>query len=128
MVRSLIAVGSVAVLAVGACKTVGVVSTQYIEAHKPRLVWATFNDGSVVPIAGAVATDDSLSGFVKGQWVDYPMKNVKQVVSRRPAPVRTALLVAGLGVGTLATAIVLAGSTQPDPTDLANPNDDRLGQ
>ena len=110
----------VAALANTACRTMKAVSLEQLSALSPDRAWVTHADDAVVVVFVPQVSGDTLAGYVNGQLTQVPRADLKQVVVRKAAPMRTALLVGGVavGVGGLLAALSGSGNT-PLPTSIA---------
>lgn len=114
------------VAALAACHMTGPVQTDYIAANQPSRVWVTETDDSTSVVEGPRILGDTLAGFVRGEYREIPMSNVKQVVARQPARKRTILsltagALAGAGILYLITGSGRGASDIPED-DEAPPN------
>ncbi len=117
-----------AVAVVAGCHTFGPVSSpsDFVATKQPQRVWVTGTDGSVEIFEGPKLLGDTLAGFVKGEYREVPLADVKQVAARQSAPrrTRTAIIVgsvATVGFMLLVATGGLASSSIPDD-DEAPPN------
>ena len=116
--RSLLVVA----LASAACRTMKSVRLDELKAMNVDRAWVTERDQSVVVMYVPQVVGDTLAGYVNGQLKQLPRTELKQVTVRRPAPMRTALLVAGITVGVGGLLATLSGSGNPPiPTSLTGP-------
>jgi hypothetical protein len=107
-----------------ACRTMGPVEPrEYITAKQPSRVWVTEADGSVSVFEGPKLVGDTLAGFVRGEYRELPLSNVKQVVARQPNKKKTIL---SITAGTLATAGLLFLITGSGPGASDIPEDDEM--
>ena len=110
----------VAVLANAACRTMKPVSLEQLSALSPDRAWVTHADSSVVVVFVPQVVGDTLEGYVNGQLTQLPSAELKQVIVRRPAPMRTALLVVGITAGAAGLLVALSGSgNTPLPTAIS---------
>jgi len=109
-----------AALASAACHTMSAVSLEQLSALSPDRAWVTHADQSVVVVFVPQVVGDTLAGYVNGQLTQLPSADVKRVTVRKPAPMRTALLVAGTTVGVAGLLAALSGSgNTPLPTAIS---------
>lgn len=115
----------VAALASAACRTMKPVSLEQLSALSPDRAWVTHADDAVVVVFVPQVVGDTLAGYVNGQLTQLPRADLKQVTVRRPAPMRTALLVVGVaaGVGGLLAALSGSGNTQLPTAISGQPGD-----
>jgi hypothetical protein len=113
---------------VAACHTFGPVASpsDFVATRQPQRVWVTETDGSVQIFEGPKLLGDTLAGFVKGEYREVPLADVKQVAARQPAPgrTRTAIIVGGVATVSFMLLVAtggLASSSIPDD-DEAPPN------
>lgn len=83
---------------------------QYIPTVNPDLVYVTFHNRAQVPLARPRVSGDSLIGTLQGlsrPW-GVPLSQVQVVEAMQRDKKRTTLLIAGLGVVTVAGAYAFA--------------------
>jgi len=68
---------------------------EFIPLHSPDLVWVGTSD-SVRSVTRPVIDGDTLRGSDLGEAVAIPLKNIRSVRAKAPAPDRTTLLVAAV--------------------------------
>jgi hypothetical protein len=125
---SLLAPMSVAVAVVTACHTFGPVASpqDYVTAKKPPRVWVTEPDGSVSVFEGPKLLGDTLAGFVKGEYREVPLADVKSVSARQSAPKRTRAVIVVGSVATIGFMLFVAtgglGVSTIPPDDEEPPN------
>lgn len=117
-----------ALAVVAACHTFGPVASprDYLTAKQPQKVWVTGSDGSVAIFEGPKLVGDTLAGFVRGEYKEVPLADVKSVSARQSAPGRTRAVIIVGSVATLGFMLFvatggLATSTIP-PDDEEPPN------
>ena len=113
---------------VAACHTFGPLTSprDYLAAKQPPRVWVTGSDGSVAVFEGPKLLGDTLAGFVRGEYREVPLAEVKQVSARQSAPGRTRTAIIAGSVVTIGFMLFvatggLAASTIP-PDDEEPPN------
>jgi hypothetical protein len=90
------------VAAVGACTTVRrVPPVEYLNKNSPEVVWVTYTNNAVVPLAQPEIAGDTLKGLREGTSnpLTIPLDQVRSVQAKQPDHLKTALLVTTLGVG-----------------------------
>ena len=97
-------------LANAGCRTMRPVTLKELSGLNADRAWVTEADTSVVIVFVPQVVGDTLAGYVNGQFRQLPSAAVKQVTVLRPAPMRTALLVAGITVGMGGLFAALSGS------------------
>jgi hypothetical protein len=98
------------VAGVSACTSVRRVQpTEYLAENAPPLVWVTYGDNSIVPLADAEIRRDTLRGILQGnhQRVKIPLGQVRSVEAKVPNHAKTALLLGGLGVAAVSSVYFL---------------------
>ena len=90
-----------AVAGAGACTTVrGVQPAEYLAMNSPEVVWVTYANNTLVPLAEPEIRRDTLRGMLQGQRerVKIPLADVRSVQARTPDHTKTAILATTLGV------------------------------
>lgn len=98
------------VAAVSACTSVRRVQpTQYLAENAPLLVWVTYSDNTIVPLADPEIRRDTLRGLLQGkrERVKIPLAQIRSVEAKVPNRTKTALLLGGLGVAAVTSVYVL---------------------
>ena len=113
------------ILGVGACTTFGSVAApeQFITAARPKQVWVTRGDSSVVVVQAPRLRGDTLVGFVDGQYQEMMLSDARLVQARHRAPRRTVLAITAGVVGVALVAYFIAG---PGESLLFGGDDDDL--
>jgi len=91
-----------AVAAAGACTTVRrVPPAEYLRTNSPDVVWVTYTNNAVVPVAQPEIAGDTLKGLRQGTSnpVTIPLDQVRSVQAKQPDHLKTAFLLTALGVG-----------------------------
>jgi len=107
-------------VAATACTTVRRVQpAQYFAVNSPDVVWVTSTNNAVVPVAQAEIAGDTLKGMRQGtrQPVAIPLDQVQSVKARTPDKAKTAILVAGVLTGFVASVYALWISKTGPKTD-----------
>jgi hypothetical protein len=118
MLRKIVA--AILMTTMTACTTVGPVANprEFIPIKRPREVWLTRNDGTVLLMYRPTLQGDSISGVVRGEGERRIARNdIQQITAAVPAPDKTRLAVIVGGVaflGLLGAALAIA-STTPAP-------------
>jgi hypothetical protein len=107
-----------ATLASAACHTMRPVALADLGALRPTQVWVTRADQSVAVVSGPRAFGDTLVGYVNGQFEEIPAGGLKRISMKRPAPRKTAALIAAGVVGAIAAAYLMTSTG-----DYRNPAD-----
>jgi len=98
-------------IATGGCMSVQRVEpTQYFDRYAPAVVWVTYGDNTMVPLAQPEIRRDTLRGVLQGARVKIPLRDIRSVEAKAPNHVKTALLVTGIGVAAISSLYVLAVS------------------
>ena len=98
------------VLGVTACTSVRPVQPDpFIPIHTPGVVWVTYPDSTVVPVAAPGLTGDTLRGLRPGtsEPVAISMHEIRSVRAKTPDHLKTALFLTTLGVGAVSAVYVL---------------------
>jgi hypothetical protein len=102
------------------CTSIGPVANprEFIPISRPREIWLTQNDGTVLLMYTPRLMGDSILGVVRGEGERRIARNdIQQVVAALPSPDKTrlAIIFGGiLGVGALGVVWRIA-STHPEP-------------
>jgi hypothetical protein len=72
--------------------------TQYFDRYAPPVVWVTYGDNTMVPVAQPEIRRDTLRGVLQGARVKIPLRDIRSVEAKAPNHAKTALLVTGIGV------------------------------
>jgi len=96
-------------LTTAGCHTIRPVGFDQLSAVRPKQVWVTKADQSVVVLAGPQIVNNRLVGFVDDVYQVFSPAEV-QIGIRRPARARTAALVATGTVAAVSLMFVMAGS------------------
>jgi hypothetical protein len=97
-------------LTTAGCHTMHPVAFDQVSAERPKQVWVTKADQSVVVLAGPQIVNNRLTGFVGDVYQVFSPEDVQQVGMRRPAAARTAALVATGTIAAVSFLAVTAGS------------------
>jgi len=98
------------VLAVTACTSVrSVQPAAYLAVNSPEVVWVTYTNNTIVPVAQPAMAGDTLSGMRQGtdQRVTIPLDQVRTVQAKMPDKMKTSMLVAGGLAGFVTSVYVL---------------------
>jgi hypothetical protein len=93
-----------------ACTTVRQVHpVQYFAQNSPDVVWVTYTNNAVVPVAQPDLNGDTLKGMKPGtqEPVAIPLDQVRSVSARLPDNRKTAVLVTGLLAGFVGSVYTL---------------------
>lgn len=93
-----------------ACTTVRRVQpAPYLAQNSPDVVWVTYDNNVVVPVAEAEIRGDTLRGMRQGtqQRVAIPMGQVQSVKAKTPDKAKTAILVTGALTGFVVSVYAL---------------------
>ena len=109
------------VVPVGACTSVrSIQPVAYLEDHAPPVVWVTYTNNTVVPIADPDFKRDTLRGTLQGARIKIPMGEIQSVEARVHDGRKTAFLLTGLGVAAISSMYFIfiskAGSNTSDQT------------
>jgi len=111
-----------------ACHTMASVPVNQLGTLKPSRAWLTMGDQSVIELAGPQVMGDTVVGYVKGEYHELPMANVKGVTVQKASPLKTAGLVASGLVVLGGVAYVISSSANKADTSTSmvdcqvNPN------
>ena len=98
-------------IATGACMSVQRVEpAQYFDRYAPPVVWVTYGDNTMVPLAQPEIRRDTLRGMREGTRVKIPLRDIRSVEAKAPNHAKTALLITGIGVAAISSLYVLAVS------------------
>ena len=100
-----------------ACTTVRRIDpVRFFAQNSPDVVWVTYPDNTVVPIAQADLAGDTLKGMKQGTQdpVSIPLDQVRKVSAKIPDSRKTALLVTGALAG-LAGSVYLLWISKAGP-------------
>ena len=98
------------VLGVTACTSVRPVQPDpFIPIHTPGVVWVTYPDNTVVPVAAPDVTGDTLRGMRQGtrKAVAISLRDVRSVQAKVPDGTKTAVFVTGALAGFVASVYVM---------------------
>lgn len=101
-----------AAVASAGCKTMRTVALDQVNLLHPESAVVTGSDQSVVLMYEPKVVRDTLVGYVGRHREKVPSARVNEVRVQTAAPVRTAMLVAGLTVGMTGFLVLVAGSGQ----------------
>jgi hypothetical protein len=117
-------VGAILVSALAQCTTVAPIQSpaKYIAGNKPRTVWLTKSNHSVVRVDGPRMVGDTVVGAVSGEYTEIPLTDVTRASAIQADKGKT-ILAAVLGGGaTIAAAAVIfshGGSSNNGGADTA---------
>src|SRR5437016_2437325 len=103
-----------------ACTAIGPVAnpSEFIPIRRPREIWLTQNDGTVLHMYQPRIMGDSILGVVRGEGERRIARNdIQQVVAAVPSPDKTrlAIILGGvLGLGAIGAALVIASNQPPN--------------
>jgi hypothetical protein len=98
------------VFAATACTTIRRVQPAgYLAQNSPDVVWVTYDNDVVVPVAEAEIRGDTLRGMRQGtqQRVAIPLGQIESVRAKTPDKAKTAILVTGALTGFVASVYAL---------------------
>jgi hypothetical protein len=116
-------IAPVLLVCVSACTTLRPMPNyaQYVRTAQPGHLWVTPGNSKPVLLEGPRFVNDTLVGFVKGQYREFAPDDVGVVQVRRAAGGRTAVLVGMLvAAGISLLAILPSGG---EPTRIPTPED-----
>jgi hypothetical protein len=119
----------VLVAAVGAsgCHTLAPLTLDEIGHLRPSRVWVTDHDQSIVEVSGPMVFNDTIVGYINGEFQELPANSVSKVMMRRPARARTIALAAAGTAGLAAFVWMIAGGEQyVNPAQFVDCDDDPL--
>lgn len=87
----------IAVALVGtACHKMTTLTLDEVERLRPGSIWVTDADQSTIEIAGPQVFNDTIVGYVNGEFSEVPAQGLRRMVMRQPARAKTiALFTAG---------------------------------
>lgn len=92
------------VIGTGACMSVQRVEpAQYFDRYAPPVVWVTYGDNTLVPLAQPEIRRDTLRGVLQGARVKIPLRDIRSVEAKAPNHGKTALLVTTIGVAAVSS-------------------------
>jgi hypothetical protein len=94
---------------------------QHVRSEHPGRVWVTARGAGPVMLEGPRFVNDTLVGFVGGEYREFAPGDVSAVQVRKPAGGKTAVLVGVLAAAGVSLIAVLAGSG--DPGRMPTPED-----
>jgi hypothetical protein len=109
MRRSMVGLLTGVALASSACHTMRPMTLDELGSVRPARVWVTRGDRSVLVVSGPQMLRGDLVGFVDGRFSQVPADDVKQMLVRRPARARTAVLIAAGAIGLAAFTVMMSG-------------------
>lgn len=117
------ATAALVLASISACSTLRPVPDyeQYIRTVRPGELWITPRDSRPVRIEGARFINDTLVGFVSGQYREFAPGQVSAVQVRQSAGGKTAVLVGVLAAAGISLLAILGGSG--DPGRMPTPED-----
>ena len=110
----------VGVATVGACTSVRRVQADaFFATNSPDVVWVTYTNNTVVPVAQPELAGDTLRGMRQGTQrpVAIPLDQVRSVQAKVPDATKTAILVTGALTGFVASVYALWISKAGPRTD-----------
>jgi hypothetical protein len=100
------------------------VSIEDLDAKRPSRAWITRSGGAVVEVSGPQVYNDTLVGYVSGQFEEMPVSGVRQVVVRERDKAKTiALLAAGAAAGTVLAMLITGKDPHEDPCQFVDISD-----
>ena len=119
-------IGAALIAGVLGCTTFGPVDGRsFVGGRRPAEVWVMRPDSSTVQVARPKMLGDTLVGFVEGKYQKFPPADVSQLKGRRPAPMRTALLVGG-GLVTIGVVGILVSGGRKTEEPMADTGSARI--
>jgi hypothetical protein len=93
---------------VSACMSVQRVEpAQYFDRYSPPVVWVTYADNTMVPVAQPEIRRDTLRGVLQGARVKIPLREIRSVEAKAPNHTRTALLATAVGAAAVSSVYFL---------------------
>ncbi len=95
-----------AVAAAGACTTVRrIPPVEYLRTNNPDVVWVTYTNSAVVPLAQPEIAGDTLRGMRPGTSnpLSIPLDQVRSVQAKQLDHLKTGILLAALGTGAVSS-------------------------
>src|ERR1700675_1058703 len=99
-----------ATLSSTACHTMRPVALDQLAGMQPSRVWVKRDHQSLVVVSNPKVFGDTLVGFVNRKYAVMPPASGEQVLMKRPAPRRTAVLIVAGVLGVAGVAFRVAGS------------------
>ena len=91
------------IAAIAACTSVRPISPRvYLEYNAPRVVWVTYHNNTLVPVAEPEVRRDTLRGTLEGARVKIPLIEIQSVQAKVRDGKKTALLLGGVGMAAIA--------------------------
>ena len=110
-----------AVITAAGCHQMATLSFDEVASLRPARVYVTQADnGSVMEVSGPQVYNDTLVGYVNGQFTELPASDLKKMVVKRPARAKTIALFAA---GTATAAVIgywISGLGKPSERDLVD--------
>jgi hypothetical protein len=83
-------------LAGAACHKMTTLTLDEVERLRPASIWVTNPDQSIVEVGGPQVFNDTIVGYVNGEFSELPAAGLKKMVMKQPARGKTiALFAAG---------------------------------
>jgi len=102
----------------------------FIAKNGPDVVWVTYPNKAVVPVAEPSVVGDTLKGLQKGTFrpLSIPLDQVQSVEARTPDHTKTILFVTGLGIVWVSSVYLIWVSQAGPNTDGVRCGTDVRGQ
>lgn len=117
---------ALAALTAWACHTMAPLTLEDVQLQRPARVWVT-QDQSTMEVSGPQVFNDTLVGYVNGEYQELPAASLSKVVTKRPARAKTIGLAAAGTVGLAAFIWAIAGTekyTNPKQSSGTDCDDD----
>jgi hypothetical protein len=101
---------AVALLVIAACHSMRPLEREkWNPADLPQRIWVTGPDHTTIRLDAPRITDDTLAGWVAGEYREMPLSDATAIRTRERAPARTAVVVTVTTVAMLGAFIYLEG-------------------
>jgi len=95
------------IAAIAACTSVRPISPRvYLEDNAPPVVWVTYHNNTLVPVAEPEVRRDTLRGTLEGARVKIPLADSQTVQAKVREGEKTVLFLSGVGVAAISTLYV----------------------
>lgn len=107
-----------AVIAAAGCHSMTRLTMDEVASLRPNRLYVTNADnGSVLEINGPQVYNDTLVGYVNGQFTEMPAADVRKMAVKRPARAKTIALFAAGTVGAAVIGYWISGVGDRNPRD-----------
>lgn len=116
-----------AAVAVAGCHKLTTLTFDDVDRLRPSRVWITDQSQSVMEVSGPQIFNDTLVGYINGEFQELAAADVSKLVMRQPARAKTIALAAAGTVGLAAFVWMIAGGENyVNPAQFVDCDDDPL--